>query len=356
MAAFAAALVAGPKERQTRVVKPRTPEHLVGKLAHVTEIAVIIPAFNSARHLDLALASVAGQTVPPSVVVVADDCSGDDTMERARRWEAQLPLEVIRLDRNRGAGMARHCAIQATSAPLLALLDADDFILPDHLETMAATYAGWPGLISARELSWYPGQGLSAEGGPKGAYRASRQLAPLLRRNFVNFGFFSRDLYESVGGFQERRAEDWDLWIRMVRAGAALSMASHATAVHRIRPDSMSSDVSGRISGGIRVLTEALQAARSPGEAAAARAGLRALRGKLGFHRAMELVAEGQLRPARLAALRALPANGPRATAGLLALAVAPGTAARLENLTRRYRIPLQGETSADQAQAPGRR
>lgn len=350
-----AALVGCAKERQTRLVKPRTPEHLVGKLATVTEIAVIIPAFNNAPHLDLALASVAGQTTPPSAVVVADDCSVDDTVQRARRWEAHLPLEVIRLTRNWGPGLARHHAIQATKVPLLAMLDADDFILPDHLETMAATYAARPGLISARELSWHPGHGLAAQASPKGTYRASRRLAPLLRRNFVNFGFFSRDQYESVGGFGEGQAEDWDLWIRMVRAGAALSMASHATAVHRVRPDSLSSDVPVRLGDGIRVLTEALQAAYSPGEAAAARAGLRTLRGKLGFYRAMELVAEGRLRPARQVALSALPASGPRATAGLLALAAAPATAARLERLTRRYRIPMQGETSADEAQAPGR-
>ena len=71
------------------------------------EIAVIIPAFNSGAHLEQALASVAGQTLPPATVVVVDDCSVDDTTDRARKWQGHLPLEIIRLERNRGPGFAR---------------------------------------------------------------------------------------------------------------------------------------------------------------------------------------------------------------------------------------------------------
>ena len=307
------------------------------------DVAVIIPAFNSGAYLDQALASVAGQTVSPSTVVVVDDCSSDDTSERARRWQGRLPLELIRLERNRGPGGARHCAIQATNTALLAMLDADDFFLPDHLETMLATYRGCPGLVSAQELSWYPGRGLVSPAKSRRIRYASYELDALLRHNFVNFGFFSRDLYESVGGFREQYCEDWNLWIRMVRAGAKVIMASHPTAVHRVWPGSRSFDSARTAKRGIAVLTDELHAANSPAEAGAARAGLRALRGKLSFYRATELASQGQLRQARHAALEGLPGGGPRAAAGLLALVVAPSTAARLERLTRPYRIPMDG-------------
>ena len=304
------------------------------------DVAVVIPAFNSGAYLDQALASVAGQTVEPAAVVVVDDCSSDDTGERARRWQGRLPLELVRLERNRGPGVARHRAIQVTSTALLAMLDADDLFLPDHLETMAATFAAAPGLVSAQELAWYPGRDLVAPARPKSSPRAS-QLDALLRHNFVNFGFFSRDLYEVAGGFPDRYCcEDWSLWIRMVRAGARVTMASHPTAVHRVRPGSLSFDGPRTARNGVEVLTAELRAASSPAEAAAARAGLRALRGKLSFYRATELAAQGQRRQARRAAFGGLPAGGPRATAGLLALLVAPSTAARLERLTRPYRLP----------------
>jgi len=310
----------------------------------VADVAVIIPAFNSAAHIDQALASVAGQTVPPSTVVVADDCSTDDTVERARRWQGRLPLEVIPLDQNQGPGIARDRAIKATRAALLAMLDADDLFLPDHLETMVSMHTAHPGLVSAQELWWYPGLDLKVRTSPRGIVKASYELDRLLRDNFVNFGFFSRDLYETVGGFRfsKQPGEDWDLWIRMVRAGASLTMAAHPTAIHRMRPGSLTWDPARTAEGAVVVLSAALQAARTPREAAATRAELRTLKSKVCFYRAIELVAQGRLRQARRVALTALPAGGPRSTVGLLALAAAPATAAKLERLTRAYRLPME--------------
>ena len=307
------------------------------------DVAVVIPAFNSAAYLDQALASVAGQTVGPATVVVVDDCSSDDTSERARRWQDRLPLELIRLERNRGPGGARHRAIQATNTELLAMLDADDLFLPDHLESMAAAYRGCPGLVSAQVLAWYPGRELISPGKPRRVPHASYQLGALLRHNFVNFPFFSRDLYESVGGFYDQRCEDWNLWIRMVRAGAKLIMASHPTAVARMRPGSRSFDSARTAQRSVNVLTAELHAANSRAEARAARAGLRAAQGRLSFYRATELASQGRSRQARRAALDGWPGGSPRDAAGLLALLMAPSTAARLERLGRRHRVPIEG-------------
>ena len=319
-----------------KVSEPLTHDH--------ADIAVIIPAFNSGSYIDLALGSLACQTLRPSAVVVADDRSTDDTVDRAHSWSGRLPLEVVQLDRNQGPGVARDRAIRVSSAPFLALLDADDFFLPDHLETMARSYAASPGLVSAQELSWYPGIGLKFKPQPRRLSKRANRLIPLLRHNFVNFGFFSRDLYESVGGFRDLYyCEDWDLWIRMVRAGADLTVASHPTAVHRVHAQSLSFDAARIAQEGMSYLETAGRAAQSSAESAAARAGIQTLRGKLGFYRAVELAAQGDVRQARHAALGAFPARGVRASAGLLAMAFAPASAARLEQFTRRYRIPDGG-------------
>ncbi|HEV2370688.1 MAG TPA: glycosyltransferase family A protein [Streptosporangiaceae bacterium] len=323
-------------------------------IACTPDVAVVIPAFNSGPYLDQALASVAGQTMGPGTVVVVDDCSTDDTAERARRWQGRLPLELIRLTDNHGPGPARHLAIQATSTPLLAMLDADDLFLPDHLDTMAAAHAASSGLVSAQELSWYPGMGLTAPRMPKRFPAPPHQLSSLLRQNFVNFGFFSRDLYELSGGFRDQPCEDWNLWIRMLRAGAEITMASHPTAVHRVWDGSRSFDAARTAERGIAVLTAQLGDARSPAEVAAVRAGLRTLRGKLCFYRAMQLAAQGRLAQARRAALAGLPAGGPRAAAGLLAVTTAPALAVRLERLTRPYRVHVGSYTPLPDAAASG--
>ncbi len=308
------------------------------------DVAVIIPAFNAGPYLDQTLASVAGQTYPPAQVVVADDCSSDDTMERARRWGSRLPVEVLRLERNAGPGPARDRAIQVTTTSLLAILDADDLLLPDHLETMVAAHQHAHGLVSARELPWAPGRGLDL------ARRRNRptpvptdpaeQLVALLQRNYVNFPLFSRVLYQEAGGFRARFrvGEDWDLWIRMLRAGARITETSHPTALHRIRLRSLSVDPTSTVESGIAVLTVALAESRSAPERGAAERGLQALQARKRYYDASTLAASGHLWRARAVAVRGCRGGGWRVMAGLTALAVAPRTSIRLERATRRYR------------------
>jgi GT2 family glycosyltransferase len=305
------------------------------------DVAVVIPAFNAGRFLDQALASVAGQTRRPAVVVVADDGSEDDTAERARGWRDRLPVEVLSLGRNLGPGPARDRAIRSTGTAMLALLDADDLLLPDHLETMAAASARGPGLVSAKELSWAPGLGL---GGPRrrGAppAGAEAQLAALLRGNYVNFGFFSRALYERAGGFRDFLVgEDWDLWIRMLRTGAPIIEAPHPTAVHRVRAGSLSNDAARTVEYGIEVLTAALAEAGDARERAAARRGLAALRARKRYQEALALAGDGHAWRARLTAARRPADGGARLGAALVALALAPRLSARIERATRSRRV-----------------
>jgi glycosyltransferase involved in cell wall biosynthesis len=309
------------------------------------DVAVIIPAFNAGPYLDQTLASVAGQTCPPAAVVVADDRSEDDTAERARRWRGRLPIEVLRLERNAGPGPARDRAIQVADASLLAILDADDLLLPDHLEVMAAAHQRAPGLVSAQELSWAPGRG------PDLARRRVRpapvptdpqaQLAALLQRNYVNFPLFSRELYQASGGFRERFrvGEDWDLWIRMLRAGARITETSHPTALHRVRPRSLSVDPRRTVELGIDVLTTAVAESRSAGERAAAERGLQALLARKRYYDASALAAAGHAWRARATAVRGRRSGGWRVTAGLTALTLAPRISIRLEQATRNYRV-----------------
>lgn len=210
-------------------------------------VAVIIPAHRCAAVLDQALASVAGQTRQPVEVVVGDDASGDDTPAVARRWADRLPIEVVVLPENRGPAGARAAAIERTSAPTLALLDADDIWLPDHLETLLGQHQAVGGIVTADPLRWIPGRGLA----PAGMGRdlpvppPAEQRAAILDHDFVFIGsVFDRAAYDQVGGFRDefRGPEDWDLWIRLIRAGHVVHRADHPTVLYRLTPTSVSAD------------------------------------------------------------------------------------------------------------------
>jgi GT2 family glycosyltransferase len=215
-----------------------------GSTSAAESVSLVIPLYNSARFIDAALASVAGQTRRPDEVIVVDDASTDGGAARAQRWATILPLKVISQPVNQGVGVARRVGIAAGSGELVALLDADDVWFPNHLEVMLAAFREHGGLITADTLWWAPSRQLSRVSG-RGRKRIpppERQREGIFEHNFVHpICLFSRADYDRVGGFSDLRLmEDWDLWIRMVRAGVIVTMAPVPTALYRIHGASLS--------------------------------------------------------------------------------------------------------------------
>ena len=98
---------------------------------HRPTIVAIIPSYNRAGTIERAVESVVGQTRAPDEILVVDDGSTDDTVERLRRFEPEVRVLTIE---NSGAAVARNRGADATDAQWIAFLDSDDYWLPNHLE------------------------------------------------------------------------------------------------------------------------------------------------------------------------------------------------------------------------------
>jgi glycosyltransferase involved in cell wall biosynthesis len=306
----------------------------------LSDVAVIIPAYQSESTIDAALESVAGQTSPPAEVVVVDDGSSDHTRERAEQWGSVLPITVLR-QANGGPAAARRRGIEASSSPLIALLDADDLWLPDHLEVMRATYDRHGGIISAGAIRWIPGQG-AARRDHVAAHPVpppEEQPVAILRSNFVFVGaLFSRRDHDRAGGFRDgfSGAEDWDLWIRMIRDGARVWPVGEPTVVYRINEGSLSAGA--RIHDTYRaVLERALVEADAADERAEIQRSMPRYVARAELARAHDAVAIGDLGAARAIARGVREAPLPFRLEAF-ALAVAPRAAQRVGDLIRRRR------------------
>lgn len=98
------------------------------------DISVVVPAYNSGRFIEAALDSVAAQSLAPREIIVIDDGSLDDTFERVQRWQAKSKLNVTLLKQtNQGVSAARNTGIRRATGSWIALLDADDIWLSNHL-------------------------------------------------------------------------------------------------------------------------------------------------------------------------------------------------------------------------------
>jgi len=91
-------------------------------------VTVVIPAWNRAREVGEAVASVRAQRRQPAEILVVDDGSTDDTAGAAERAGARVLRQA-----NQGVSAARNAGIRAAGQDWIALLDSDDLWEPDRL-------------------------------------------------------------------------------------------------------------------------------------------------------------------------------------------------------------------------------
>lgn len=95
-------------------------------------VSVVIPAYHASTTIQQAIATARAQTLRPTQIVVVDDCSKDDTIQKAEAV-AGPDLLVVRSPKNGGGGAARNRGIDHSTGDVVAFLDADDLWAPNKL-------------------------------------------------------------------------------------------------------------------------------------------------------------------------------------------------------------------------------
>jgi teichuronic acid biosynthesis glycosyltransferase TuaG len=97
-------------------------------------ISIITPAFKAGRFVGDAIGSVIAQDYAQWEMLIADDCSPDDTVDRVEEWtKRDSRIRLIRQPQNGGPAAARNAALAGSSGRYIAFLDSDDFWLPHKL-------------------------------------------------------------------------------------------------------------------------------------------------------------------------------------------------------------------------------
>ena len=110
-------------------------------------VSIILPIYNRAAFLPLALESIAAQTFSDWELIVVDDGSTDETPQLLGNLCGRLTerMRVVRRD-NGGAYAARATGLAMARGSLIAFFDSDDYWLPHHLERCALALQQHPEL------------------------------------------------------------------------------------------------------------------------------------------------------------------------------------------------------------------
>ncbi|MDX3927032.1 MAG: glycosyltransferase family 2 protein [Shinella sp.] len=105
-------------------------------MTETSDICVIIAAKNASATIARAVTSALAEPETREVVVI-DDGSTDATGEAAGAADdGSGRLQIVRFEANRGPAAARNHAVDISHAPLVAILDADDFFLPGRFRQL----------------------------------------------------------------------------------------------------------------------------------------------------------------------------------------------------------------------------
>ncbi|HEY0918625.1 glycosyltransferase family 2 protein [Devosia sp.] len=216
----------------------------------------VIPAYNAAATIAVAVRSVLAQSVPPATVIIVDDGSTDETGAIAARLDG--PVRVIRQD-NAGPGSATTTGFAQVDTPLVATLDADDLWLPEKLAAQLAALGADSGLAAVfGRIATFREDPALAEFGA--AYDGWSRTTMLARVDAVQQTGPMCDPPGKVG-------EMIDWLARMRETGWRLAMLPQVVALRRIHPGSLTY---GRVS---RLAPSYLQVVRAAMERRRSRPG-----------------------------------------------------------------------------------
>ncbi|HUF31545.1 MAG TPA: glycosyltransferase family A protein, partial [Gemmatimonadaceae bacterium] len=212
----------------------------------VGAVSVVIPALNAATTIAETLASLQAQRFTEWEAVVVDDGSTDDTSAIVAAIAASDPRISIVRQESAGAAAARNRGLTLIRHRWVLFLDADDWILPEHLERLAAVLDSSPA-ADAAVCGWTlvrAGRAIESE-----YCRGEGDLFPILARRpafAIHTCLIDRARVDAVGGFDVRRIvhQDWQLWQRIARTGARFAVIRDPLAVYRIHEGTITGDQS----------------------------------------------------------------------------------------------------------------
>jgi len=248
-------------------------------------ISVVIPCYKAARTLPETLASVLSQDYTRFEIIAVDDGSPDGTADVLAGYGDRI--DTVSIANSGGPARPRNVGIERARGELVALLDADDTMLPGKLASQAAVFAARPEVdLVCTDFRQVDTDGNTLKKSFLAEYDGFRRLLrpsgltdvsllsgqelhdELLRGNFVGTSsvMARRDRLREVGCFDEtlRNGDDIDLWLRLAHDGAVFAFLDRPCHAYRVNGAGISSGGWRRFPSVIRVRERALERVTDP--------------------------------------------------------------------------------------------
>lgn len=210
-------------------------------------VSVVLSAYNDERWLPESIKSVLAQTHQDLELILIDDGSTDNTPALLEHYAAQDSRVRVVTHENWGIARSRNQGTEMAAGEWVAIMDADDVMLPNRLERQLAFVAANSQVVVTSCMGY-----LIDEDGNRIGQTASelltradfeRHLAQRLWFDIANSGvLMKKTAFADVGGYRAEvhYLEDADLWFRIAEAGGLILVQPERLMQYRKRRGSVS--------------------------------------------------------------------------------------------------------------------
>lgn len=224
-------------------------------------VSIVVASYNASKTIVETLDSIKTQTYSPLELIIADDCSQDDTAIKCKEWLAVNQDRFVRSklivnEENKGISANFNIGIRASTGEWIKIF-GDDILLPDAIENnvdfaiqnncnMVVSRAKWFSNETKEVLKILPKDDyiFPVSGHEQFlAHIKNKLVAP------APTWFYKRELYDRLGGINERYrlSDDIPFAFKMLESGEHFSYLPQVTVLYRITNTSVS--VSRKSSG-----------------------------------------------------------------------------------------------------------
>jgi glycosyltransferase involved in cell wall biosynthesis len=210
-------------------------------------VSIVIAAYNSTRYIRQTLDSINNQTFTDFETIVVNDGSTDTTQLEQILESHPLPIVYISQD-NKGVSAARNAGINIAQGEFYTQLDSDDLWEPEYLSTQVQFLTDHPDVVVVYPNATIFGDSSDVELEYMEICPSKGEVSfeSLIQEHCIVLTCVTArmSMIKRVGMFDEmiRSCEDFDLWLRIIKAGGRITYHRQILARYRRHEGSLSSD------------------------------------------------------------------------------------------------------------------